>query len=102
MEFVALVYPDEHALEDVGVEVNALPATHQTEVLERTWRHPAPAPVQAQDEMAEAEYHLIAVKRDWIPEWLYALIVRSFWRSLCVRWPLAWVLHRSLRPGEEE
>jgi hypothetical protein len=30
--------------------------------------------------MNDQHFRLVVIKRPWIPEWLYGLIVRSLWR----------------------
>jgi hypothetical protein len=47
-------------------------------------------------------YQLVAAKREWIPEWLYALFVRSFLRRLCARQPLRWLLHEEIDLEEQK
>lgn len=46
--------------------------------------------------MDNVKYRMAAIKRRWIPEWFYALMIRSFLRRLCVRQPLRWLLHQDL------
>jgi hypothetical protein len=48
--------------------------------------------------VSRQRYQLVAVKRPWIPEWLYALIVHSVWRPLVPRQPLRWLLHEEVTP----
>jgi hypothetical protein len=43
----------------------------------------------------KGEYGLLALKRDWVPEWLWSML-----GCLVLYWPLTWILTRE--PTREE
>ena len=43
------------------------------------------------------QWNLVAMKRDWIPEWLYRLLLLAFGRTLPTKSPLRQLLFRERR-----
>jgi len=43
-------------------------------------------------------YTLVAVKRDWVPDWLYWLLCRRlpFFGQITLIQPIRWILHRDV------
>lgn len=52
--------------------------------------------------MSDEKYGLVAVKRDWVPEWLYAFVVNLFGHSIPCKWPIRQILNRELTVREQQ